>query len=287
MNYTALIENRKSVREFRDRAVPETAVDELRGYYAQGCQRLDPTIPTELRILGPEAREALEGSAGYEDFLIGAPRYLVLLSEDRPHAVLNGGYMMEDRILKLEDLGLDSCWITFTDSDRVKAALGIHSQQNIVALAAFGYGARTAKRIRLNILSMSKVDISAKRAYFSPKKDISELAFVDTIGSTRGLEEHMGFYEDMLWQSLYAVSQTPSYLNRQPYAFLLKEHDVILVRLPDQYTDNLSADQNLGIALLHFGAVAGQWVGKVKWDLDPRQPELPDGHRAVAVYHMA
>ena len=286
MNYNALIENRKSVRAFKTRPVPETAFDELRSYYAQGCQRLDPGIPTELRILGTDAREALEGSAGYEDFLIGAPAYLVLLSEDRPHAVLNGGYMMEDLILKLEDMGLDSCWITFTDSDKVKAALGICSEQNIVALAAFGYGQRTAKRIRLNIFSMSNVDISAKRAYFSPKKDITELAFVDTVGNTEGLEACMGFYDDMLWQALYAVAQTPSYLNRQPYAFLLRDRDVYLLRMPDAYTDDLSADQNLGIALLHFSAVAGQWLGKLRWDLEPRQPELPQGCTAVALCHL-
>ena len=34
-----------------------------------------------------------------------------------------------------------------------------------------------------------------------------------------GLDEMMDFYDDMLWQSFYAASLSPSYLNRQPYGF--------------------------------------------------------------------
>ena len=287
MNYTALIENRKSVREFRSKAVSAALLDEIRAYYEKDCQRLVPEIGTELRILGTEAREALEGSAGYEDFLIGAPCYLVLLSEKHELAVENAGYMMEDLVLKLEDLDLAACWITFHDAKKVSAALNLPENLEVAAIAAFGYGQRAAKRIRLNILNMSNVDIKAKRGYFSPKKDVGEMVFVDKIGNVQGLEDRMGFYEDMLWQAFYAVAQTPSYLNRQPYAFVMKDQDVILVSMPDQYTDDTSRKLNLGIAMLHFGAVAGQWVGKVKWDFAAKDLlELPEGAEIAAVYHM-
>ena len=286
MNYTALIENRKSVREFRNKEVPAATVAELQKYYETGCQRLVPELATELKILGTEARSALEGSAGYEDFLVGAPRYLVLLTEEGEAAVENAGYMMEDLILKLTDLGLDSCWITFADEEKVRKALNLDTDKKIAALAAFGYGERTAKKMRFNILSMSKVDIAAKRSYYSHKKDINEIAFVGQVGCTQGLEEEMGFY-DMLWQALYAAAQTPSYLNRQPYAFVQKEQDVVLVRMPDPYTDDVSAKLNLGVAMLHFGAVAAQWMGKVHWQLKPEvSMELPQGCSVEAVWHM-
>ena len=286
MNYTALIENRKSVREFRSKAVPTALLDEIRAYYEKDCQRLCPEIGTELKIFGTEAREALEGSAGYEDFLIGAPCYLVLLSDEQEHWVENAGYMMEDLVLKLEDMDLGACWITFHDKDKVAKALNITGGRQVAAIAAFGYGQRAAKRIRLNILNMSNVDISAKRGYFSPKKDVAEMVFVDKVGNVQGLEDRMGFYEDMLWQAFYAVAQTPSYLNRQPYAFVMKDQDVVLVSMPDAYTDDTSRRLNLGIAMLHFGAVAGQWMGKIKWDFAPAAMELPQGAEAVAVYHM-
>lgn len=287
MNYSALIENRKSVREFRDKEVAASAIEELRAYYDKNVQRLVPEIATELVVLGTDARSALEGSAGYEDFLVGAPQYLVLLSEAHPMANVNAGYMMEDLILKLTDLELDSCWITFADADKVKAALGLSSPMQVAAIAAFGYGVRTQKRMRFNILSMSNVDISAKRAYYAPKKDISELVSLNELDCRQGLDEVIGFYDDMLWQSFYAAAKSPSYLNRQPYSFLIKGHELMLVKLNDQYTDAVSMALNLGVVMLHFGMVAEQWVGKIKWDLAPKaEAALPQGCEVAAIYHM-
>ena len=159
MDYNALIQNRKSARQFTDKKVGEAVCAELEGYYQNSCQRLVPDIATELWIFGDNTRQALEGAAGYNEYLVGAPQYLVLLSEKAELAYENAGYMMEDLVLKLEDMGLGSCWLTFTDSKAVKAALGIDSPLEVAAIAAFGYPQKARKRMRFNILSMSNVDI--------------------------------------------------------------------------------------------------------------------------------
>ena len=176
MNYNALIENRKSVRAFRDTAVSDKAIAEIKSYYEKDCKRLDPELQTVLLVMDSRAQRSLEGAAGYEEFLVGAPHYLILLSEKKPHAVENAGYMMEDLVLKLTDLGLDSCWVTFTDSEKIKTALSVDSPLDVAAIVAFGFGEKTAKKMRVNILSMSNVDISAQRQYYSHKKDINEIA---------------------------------------------------------------------------------------------------------------
>ena len=287
MNYAALIENRKSVRAFESREVPASSLGEIRAYYEKSCHRLVPEIATELVILDTVSGQDLVGTAGYEETLVGAPHYLVLLTEDRPLAGENAGYMMEDLVLKLCDMDLQTCWITFADGETVKAALGLQSPLKIAAIAAFGYGRKTQKKLRLNILSMSNVDIYAQRSYYSQKKDVSELVFVDRLDNIRGLDERIGFYEDMLWQSFYSASKAPSLLNRQPYAFLLKDNDLFLVRLPDPYTDAWSEQLGLGIVLLHFSAVAEQWVGTLPWNFENfGELELPQNCRPVAVYHM-
>ena len=48
---------------------------------------------------------------------------------------------------------------------------------------------------------------------------------------------------------------------------------------------SLPADFNIGRVLLHFGAVAAQWVGNVQWQLDglPADVELPEGHAIAAL----
>ena len=80
MNYRALMENRKSVRAFTDKKVPAAALWEIDNYYLRSAKRLVPQIKTELVFLDDSSREALEGAAGYNSFLVGAPQYMILLS---------------------------------------------------------------------------------------------------------------------------------------------------------------------------------------------------------------
>ena len=282
MNYAALIQNRKSVREFRDKVVPFSLLEQIKTYYQRSVRRLIPEIGTEMYMFGTDAREALEGAAGYNSFLVGAPQYLVLLSDQHPHGYLNAGFVMEDLILKLTDLELDSCWVTFADGEAVKSALGIESDRSVAAIAAFGYGVKTTRRLRLNIRSMSDIDISAKRHYFEPKRSVSDLVHKDTWGSRDGLDSAIGFYDDMLWESFYAASLAPSYLNRQAYGFLLEQGKVTLVSVPDKFNVPIDAELSLGIVLHHFTVVSENWAGQLRWRFAPEGPALPVGHRAVA-----
>ena len=287
MNYSALIEGRRSVRAFLDKAVPEELILEILEYHDKSCKRLAPDIDTALLILDESSQSALEGTAGYKQFLIGAPHYLLLLSDRGPHMGLNAGYMMEELVLKLTELDIDSCWLTFTDSARIKAALGLTTPLEVAAIVAFGYGEKTQKKLRLNILNMSTVDVTVERQYFAPKKGVRELVNVDTWGNKEGLDEMLGFYDDMLWQAFYAVSLAPSYLNRQPYGFLVRDHEIIFVQISDPYTDGTDAGLDAGIALLHFAAVAAQLLGKGRWELDPEGVEgIPESGRALARYWM-
>ena len=268
MNYIAMIQNRRSVRAFRSKEVSDATLAELRTHYERNCRRLIPELATELVILDADAQSALEGAAGYQQFLIGAPHYLMLLSAPHIHAEENAGYMMEELVLKLTELDIDSCWLTFTDSARIKAALGLTTPLEVAAIVAFGYGEKTQKKLRLNILNMSTVDVTVERQYFAPKKGIRELVNVDTWGNKEGLD---------------AVSLAPSYLNRQPYGFLVRDHEIIFVQISDPYTDGTDAGLDAGIALLHFAAVAAQLLGKGCWELDPEGVEgIPESGRALA-----
>ena len=284
MNYAALIQNRKSFREFTDNQVPYKVLEEVRQYYVKSAKRLIPEIGTQLYFFGTGTREALEGAAGYYRFLVGAPQYLVLMSEKHELAHLNAGYIMEDLVLKLEDLGLDSCWLTFHSSDDVKSALAIEEDLEVAAIVAFGYGKKTVRRLRLNMRSMSDVDITAKHRYMEPKRSVSDLVFIETWGNRKGLDRHIGFFDDMLWEALYAVSLAPSYLNRQAYGFLLHNGSISLVSRPDAYTVDIDGDLSLGIALLHFTAVAENWTGKIHWSFDESAEGLriPEDHKLIA-----
>ena len=79
------IQYRRSVHAFREKEVPSEAIGQLRSYYEKTCPRLVPEIATELIVLDKDAQPALESSAGYNQFLIGAPHYLLLMSA--PHSL--------------------------------------------------------------------------------------------------------------------------------------------------------------------------------------------------------
>lgn len=284
MNYSALIQNRKSTREFTDKEITFSQLETIRNYYYNSVRRLLPEIRTELYCFGPGTGAALEGAAGYNQFLVGAPQYLVLLSEKHELAEINVGYVMQDLLLKLSDMDLDSCWLTFTDSDDVKGVLGIDSHKDVVAIAAFGYGKKVVRRLRLNIRSMSNVDLVAKHRYMEPKRSVEDMAFMKEWGNNHGLDAYIGFFGDALWEALYAATLSPSYLNRQAYGFLLKEGVVSLVSRPDHYNTKIDGDLSLGIVLLHFTAVAEELAGKLNWrfGLDAENLVLPEGHKVIA-----
>ena len=282
MNYSVLIQNRKSVRAFTDKKVPTVALEEINRYFQTSVKRLLPDVQTELLSFGIEARDALEGAAGYQQFLVGAPQYLVLLSETHPLAHINAGYIMEDIILKLTELDIASCWLTFTQSKDVKKALGIDSPLEVAALAAFGFEKKAAKRLKLNFNSMSHVDISAKHRYMEPKRSIADLAYLNTWGNVQNLHEYIGFYDDMLWEALYAASLSPSYLNRQAYGFVLRDGSISLVSRPDLYNAPIDRDLSLGVVLHHFTEVAQHWAGRLCWQFGDMPLDLPQGHKHIA-----
>ena len=288
MNYSAMIQNRKSVRAFTEKSVSPSVAQEIRTYYDKAVKRLIPELQTELYIFRDDVKSALEGAAGYNQFLVGAPQYLVLLSEEHPMAWLNAGYIMEDLVLNMTDMGLDTCWVTFTDGSWIKESLGIRSRLNVAAIVAFGYGQKTTKRLRLNIRSMSNIDIRAKRHYVEPKRSVSDLVFLDSWGNSKNVNDFIGFFDDMLWESFYAVSQAPSYLNRQAYGFILHEGQISLIRRPDEYTTDIDGDLSLGVVLLHFTAVAEKWAGNLNWRFGTKAAQLilPENYKVIATCNL-
>jgi hypothetical protein len=205
------------------------------------------------------------------------------MSRPHPQAHINGGFIMQDLLLKLEDMDLNSCWLTFASSEEIKEVLGIDSELDVVAIAAFGYGKKTTRLLRLNFRSMSDVDIQAKYRYMEPKRAMKDMVFVDSWGNNRNLDRYIGFFDDMLWEALYAATLAPSYLNRQAYGFILHGGNVSLIRRPDSYNTPVDGDLSLGAVLLHFTAVAEEWLGKLKWDLSPAfRPDIPVDHDLIA-----
>lgn len=288
MNYIDIIQNRKSAREFENKKISSSITDVIIDY-CRKCPRLIPGIDTELMLFFEDAGKALETSAGYAAQTPGMPKYLVLLSDEHPCAGINAGYIMEEIVLKLTDMELSTCWITFSDPSSVAEALKISNSKKITAIIGFGYVKKVSKRLRLNIKTMSDIDISAKKGYFQQKKNIDDLTFIGSWNNKNGLDDIIGFYDDILWNALYAASLAPSYLNRQPYKFVIKDHSIILVSEPDEYTGNIDRDLNLGIAMRHIDAAASEYISGLSWNTEAPDCDIkgmPDGCKIAGYFKL-
>lgn len=287
MNYSLLIEERKSTRSFTDKTVPASVGEEIRKYHDSDCMRLVPEIATELYIAPAAAKESLEGAAGYKEFLAGAPEYMVLLSQPHGHMGVNAGYITEDISLKLNEMGYGTCFVTFTESQAIKDALGIESEKEVAAILAYGSPLKAKKKLHFNFFTMSGISSKEKHQYFAPKKSVEQLVFLDSYGSNKDVYEYIDLHEDVLWDPLLAASNSPSYMNRQPYAFVIKDDKITLVSLPDEFTGEIDNALNLGVVMQHFASTAKYHRGNAVWSLEPGVVEnLPEGAKEIAVFDI-
>ena len=287
MDYSLIIEDRKSTREYKKKTAGPEVAEAIRKYHDNGCMRLFPEIGTEVFITGTDTKEKLEAAAGYREFIAGSPSYMILLSDVHEYSGINAGYMVEDISLKLIDMGYGACFVTFTDSSKIKEVLGIESEREVAAILAFGNPERARKKMHVNLLTMAGISFKEKQQYFAPKKGALDLAYLERFGNKSGVDEQIDFYGDILWESLLAASNSPSYMNRQPYAFIIKDHRLTLVSLPDEWTGEIDGDLNLGVVMQHVAAVALPYNGSAKWTMGGEDIEgLPEGGKVIAEFEI-
>lgn len=282
MDYMALIRERKSIRAYKDKKVPEKLLDEIRDYFT-AAMRLRPEIAVEMHLFDNDVKDGLEGAAGYKGVMIGAPRYLVILSDKTGPYLENAGYIGEDMVLKITELGLASCWIACRDSDKLKRALGLETDKEAVAIIAFGYRERESKIINLYIKSMSDVDATIRKGYELPRMTVDELVSVNRWGGHPNYSlADMG--QTALYEAFQAVCLAPTYRNRQPYGMVFDHGAVALVIREDEYTDKTNARLNAGVIMQHFAAVMTPICEGFRWEMGAPDKDygLPPGHAVVA-----
>lgn len=280
MDYTACIDRRKSIRNYKDKAIPAAVLEEIRSFLPK-CHRLLPEIKWEARLLEKEAAQALSGAAGYKGFMIAAPAYLLLLSEEKEHYIENAGYVGEDIVLKLTELGLASCWITFGSADAVKAALKIDSPLQAAGMIAFGYAAPIRESVRIDMKTLSDVEVRRESGYSAPKLTVEDMVHLGEWGQRPNPFE---LASDSLWPALYAASRAPSYFNRQPVQFIVDGGQVILVVHQSEETACLDERLNAGIVMLHFAVMRKESDPNFRWvfGTPEKRYALPAGYHALA-----
>ena len=289
MKYIEAIEKRQSIREFRKKELSDKQIAEIKEFYGS-FKPLIPEIGTELVVsTGEEIGTRLEGSAGYRGHSFNAPAYITILSEVKDHYLINAGYLAENILLKLVEMDIDHCWLTTNGSDNVKRALFLGDKdKEAVVVIACGFGKKERSLTRLDIQTPSNVKVSKRAGHIAPKIAQDEMVYHKAWGRPvdwEAVDPHLDL-------AFYAGSLAPSFLNKQPYRYVLAEPYVILYRLKeDQGTTYEDLFLDAGATMANFEAVFEDYSSfDRKWNCDVPEEILqagaPDDYEAVAYYTL-
>lgn len=264
MNYKKLIVDGKSVRDFKEKAIESECFNEIESYIKKS-KKLLPELNIELKIFdNEETYEKLKNVAGYNGHMIKAPSYAVILSDVKQGYIENSGYIGEKLILKARDLDIDSCWVTFNDSDIIKEKLNISSNKEVTAIIALGYG----------------IDKNIKNKSGSERLGVEKIVYMDKWGINTSIDE---LEERGLLDAFSYARMAPSTLNRQPWRFIIDGGKIILAVKKDDFTSNYERGIDAGIAMLYFGLIIDTTLFDLKWNLDKidKDYNIPEDYEVI------
>lgn len=264
MNYKNLISNGKSVREFKNKPIEEKYFNEIESYI-KNSKKLLPEINIEVKIFdNKDCYEKLKNIAGYNGYMIEAPNYVVILSDVKKGYMENSGYVGERLILKARDLEIDSCWITFKDSDAIKEKLEISSGKEVTSIIALGY----------------ENDKNTKSKRGSDRLSVEKIVYMNEWGQNATATE---LEERGLLDAFSYARMAPSTLNRQPWRFIIDGGNIILAVKKDDFTSDYEKSIDAGIAMLYFGLIIDTTILDSKWSLDNinKDYKIPEDYEVI------
>lgn len=281
MDYKKLISNRKSVRDYKKVALKNEDIKELEAFLSK-AKRLVKNIDVDALIMSNEVFTKLDGKAGYKGFMLDAPNYIILLSNKEENYIKNAGYIGEEIVLKALDMQIGSCWVTFDDSDLVKAHLGITSDKEVVAIIALGYDNNKTKVINLHKTgeNSSKTKLDIVEDNISERIAVGEIVYLNTWGNPITVEE---LQNRALLNAFHYARLAPSTYNRQPWRFILDDGLVILTVRKDDTTGSYEEKIDAGIVMLYFEAIIDSTLTDITWTLSAPEKNynIPDNYEVI------
>ena len=264
MKYKEIISEIKSVRLYKEDEVDVNLLKELKQYYEQGKRLVDDIELEVIRKQRDEVFNQLKDSAGYNNRMIEAPHYLIVLSEEKDHYLENAGYRVQDIMLKAWSLGVATCWISFEDGEEIKKKLDIKSDKKLVALVALGYEDAHNKVLYENVseYNPSKAEVKIVEDNTTERLGIRDIVFMKEWGEKADPDELVNY--GLLEGFFYGIL-APSYKNRQPWRFIVDNGTVVLALKKDIYVTEYEEKIDTAVIMLYFNAIIESTLYDITW----------------------
>lgn len=220
------INSRKSIRTYKEESVSPEDLQKIKNII-KNATPLFSHIPMESFLLedGEKIHATFKGlMAKYTK--VKAPHYLAFTSEIAEGHLENIGFIAEEIVLKLTQLGIGTCWLgSAIKQELFKTIVKVQDKQSYIILIAFGYPTQQLKIVE-----------SRKRL------DKTKLI--------------VGTYDDQYEPIIQALIDAPSAVNSQPWKLLINNNKFDLyLENRNILTKKMLKDMNhidIGIGLNHL-----------------------------------
>jgi len=282
MNYKDTIAKIKSVRDYKKEEVSPQKINELKEYF-NSVHRLIDDIEIEVLLKNKnEVYEQLKNVAGYNEFMIEAPHYMVLLSEEKDHYIENTGYAAQDIMLNAWGLGIASCWITIKDGEEIKNKLNINSDKKLTALISLGFDDNKNKVVyeKEYEYNPTKTEVKIIEDNVADRLGIRDVVFMKKWGENADPDElvNLGLLEGFV-----SAIRAPSTRNRQPWRFIVDNETIVLALRQDSYANEYEERIDTAVIMLYFKSIIDSTLFDLTWNFGKPEKnyEIPDDYKIV------
>lgn len=273
MSFKKYLTEIKSVRDYEQNGIDKNLLVEIKESLDEISNTQGDANSFTLKLFenGFEIFERFEGIGGYSGIMIKSPHYIGLfLNDEDIKTDFLGAYYMQSVVKKLYELGLGSCWVNIRNvSQDIKNDLIKEKGKLINYLLAFG-----KPDDKLMKQKSSAIHIQSGKSYKTNPYGTIVVESLDTETCRLALSEIVYLYEwgqEISYEELenrgladlfLHVRNAPSYKNKQPTRFILKDGEVYLAILNPNNKENITDG---GIMLYTITGMAKDLGIPVKW----------------------
>ena len=255
INIQDIISRRISVRAYQLEPVSLDDLEAVRRAGEQAEALTDTDMQFHLRTDAQMGNE-IKGIIGDYGKTIHAPHYIVLASREREGYLTDAGFRFEQMVLDATARGLGTCWVGLMFKEAsLRSSLGLDGSWRMIVLSPIGRPLENSLANRmLRTLAGSK-----------GRKPIDQLFFWQRHGEMLPASVTS---DQRLMQVLEATRWAPSWMNRQPWRFVLLDREILVYKMQRQNREGKDYNRlDCGIAMCHMHLTARALGIGGRWEL--------------------
>jgi len=272
MNIQKVISSRISVRAYQKEPPSLSDLEAVRSA-GEGAEALTDRDMQFHLCTDAQMGKEIKGIIGDYGKTIHAPHYLVLAAREGEGYLTDAGFRFEQMVLDATARGLGTCWVGLMFKEAsLRSTLGLDNAWRMIVLSPIGHPLENSLTNRLlRTLAGSK-----------GRKPIDQLFFWKREGEKLPLSITS---DQRVMQVFEATRWAPSWMNRQPWRFIISEQEILVYKVRQQEREGKDYHRlDCGIAMCHLHLTAQALSIMGRWELGSFEVPGASGAEAIGRY---